>query len=162
MSVDTTKFRQVMGRFAKGVTIVTVRVGDDRHGMTVSAFTSLSLEPPLVLVCIARKSRTHQLIAESGAFAVNILRDRQQPLAELFARPWDGTSRFHGIDCRDGPTGSPLIPGCLAYVDCHVAAAYPGGDHTIYVGEVVAADLGDEGDALLFHRSRYRRLPSTE
>lgn len=158
MSIDKALFREVMGQFATGVTIVTGRLDEQCHGMTANAFTSVSLDPTLVLVCVNREARTHQFIADAGAFAVNILAEAQQHLAELFSRRWDGTDRFAAVDHHHGPSGSPIIDGCLAYLDCHLVAAYPSGDHTIYVGEVVEADISRDGRPLLYYDRGYRHM----
>lgn len=158
MSVDKALFRQVMGHFATGVTIVTAQWDGQCHGMTANSFTSVSLDPTLVLVCVNREARTHQFVADAGAFAVNILSEDQQRIAELFSRRWDGTDRFAELDHRHGPTGSPIISGCLAHLDCRLVAAHPAGDHTIYVGEVVEAGLGEERRPLLYYNRGYRQL----
>jgi len=158
VTIDKALFRRVMGRFATGVTIVTARIGGECHGMTVNSFTSVSLEPTLVLVCIDRRARTHQFIVDSGAFAVNVLSEDQQSLAESFASRWQGTDRFAAVAHHPGVTGSPLIDGCLAYVDCRAVARHASGDHTIFIGEVVDAQLGAEGRPLLYYGSTYRRI----
>lgn len=148
-----------MGRFATGVTIVTSRCGDELHGMTANSVTAVSLNPPLVLVCIDRSADSHDIIAESGIFAVNILSREQERLSSQFAVK-EGEAA-HGLD--DVPhharaTGAPIIDGGLAYLDCRVFERYPGGDHTIFVGEVVDAGPLDGTDPLIFYRGRYLGL----
>ena len=153
------EFRRVMGRFATGVTIVTTRLGDELHGMTVNSVTSVSLEPPLVLVCVDRNADTHDILARSGVFAVNVLHREQLSLSEHFARKeTEGAHRLDGFEYRSGATGSPILEGCLAYLDCRVTAQYPGGDHTIFLGEVVEAGHLREGEPLIFYQGRYSGL----
>jgi flavin reductase (DIM6/NTAB) family NADH-FMN oxidoreductase RutF len=159
MSVDKELFRRVMGQFATGVTIVTTRLGDHLHGSTANAFTSVSLEPLLVLVCLDRKGDTHDLVRESGIYAVNILREEQEELSRLFARKDPETPhRLDTVPHRYAVTGAPILEGCLAYLDCRVVEALPAGDHTIFVGQVEEAALAAEGRPLLFFRGRYCRL----
>ncbi len=155
MSDLTSTFKEAMSRFATGVTIVTTKDGETVHGLTASAFCSLSLEPPLVLVCVARTIRSHDMIARAGNFAVNILNATQRPLGERFAGliP-DVEDRFEGLTYTSAVTGAPILPDVLAWVDCRVWAAYDGGDHTIFVGEVLAAGVNDplQAPLLYFHR----------
>ncbi len=155
--------KDAYSRWATGVTIVTARAGDRILGMTVSAFTEVSLDPPLVLVCADKSSNTHELIAESQAFAVHILRRDQEALSNLFASKKDEHRRFEGLDYQTGSTGAPLLPGVIATLDCRVRDAHDAGDHIIYVGEVVGLELGDSGDAgagdpLVFYDRKYASL----
>lgn len=159
MSIDPRLFRQVMGQFATGVTIVTTSVDGLYHGMTANAVTSVSLSPTLILVCVDNRARTRRYVEEAGAFAVSILSEDQQNLSVYFAGPRDeGPNELEGIPYRLGETGSPIIEGALGYLDCRLVAAYPGGDHTIFVGEVVDADFTTGRLPLIYHRSRYARL----
>src|SRR5919201_3909821 len=119
IGVDPLVFRYVIGHFATGVTIITTREGETDFGVTVSAVTSLSLEPPMLLVCLNRTSRTQAAVKSTGRFAVNILGLDQIELAELFATPRD--DKFAGLDPTYGPLGDPLIPGAIAHVECEVA-----------------------------------------
>lgn len=148
-----------MGQFATGVTIVTSRLGEERHGMTANAVTSVSLEPPLVLVCVDKSADSHDIIANSGVFALSILSREQEGLSVNFAgkdRP--GAHRLDDVPYHTRATGAPIIAGSLAYLDCRVVGRYPGGDHTIYLGEVVdAARLSDRGP-LIFYEGRYLGL----
>ncbi len=151
--VGEEKFRSVMGHFATGVTVVTTRNREgDPTGLTVNAFTSVSLDPPLVLVCVHEAAASHDPLLEVGYFAVNVLSASQEGLALLFSRGV-AEERFRGLETRDAPRGSPLLPGVVAWLECRVRDVYPGGDHHIIVGEVLT---GDEpgGDPLLFHRGR--------
>jgi len=159
MAIDVAGFRQVMSQFPTGVTIVTTRVGERLHGSTANAFTSVSLEPLLVLVCLDKKGDTHGLVEQSGIFAVNILGEDQEHLSRLFATKGEGHDHsLRGVPYRYGVTGAPIIEGALAYLDCVVAHRFPGGDHTIFVGEVRDGAILREAPPLVFFRGRYARL----
>ncbi len=155
--VTANLFRQVMSNFATGVTVVTTRTPEGVYGMTANAVSSVSLEPLLVLVCVDRKASAHRYIQGSKVFAVNILSEFQKHLSMVFAQKEGAPERsFTGIEYETALTGSPVIPGCLAYLDCVVVAEYPGGDHTIFLGEVKAAEVRDNvSPPLLFFRSQY-------
>jgi len=157
--VDETAFRQAMGRFATGVTVITTSVDGKLYGLTVNAFCSVSLEPPLVLVCIDRLSRSCQLLAESGMFAVSILAWKQQFLADRFAAraPLVDTA-FTGVPYRLATTGAPVLAEAIAWADCRVSQTVPAGDHDVYIGSVLAVGVEEEGEALLLHRGRFERL----
>jgi flavin reductase (DIM6/NTAB) family NADH-FMN oxidoreductase RutF len=158
MSVDPDSFRQVMGRFATGVTVVTTCQGTRRAGITVNAFCSVSLEPPLALVCVEHRNYTHDLLAESGIFAVNFLTSEQADVSRCFASQGDAKlSDFCGMTTHEVATGAPVFDECLAFVDCRVVAAYPGGDHTIFIGHVEALGSSD-GVPLLYYRGQYGKL----
>lgn len=157
MPVDAEAFRAALGRWASGVAIVTSRAGDHVHGMTVSAFSSVSLVPPLVLVCADKSSNTLGVIDAGGCFAVNVLAAGQEALSNRFASKKDEHRRFEGLETRRGETGAPLLPGALVGLDCRVVAAHDAGDHVIYVGEVVVAEVG-EGEPLLHYAGRYREM----
>jgi flavin reductase (DIM6/NTAB) family NADH-FMN oxidoreductase RutF len=158
---DSLAFRRIVGQFATGVVVVTTATDEGLHGLTVNAFCSVSLEPPLVLVCVDRLARGHDRLAEAGAFGVSILSDRQEFLAERFAgRAPLVSPRFDGVPYLTAATGAPLLREAVAWLDCRLWATYDGGDHSIFVGEVLAAELADERAApLLFHAGRYSRLP---
>jgi flavin reductase (DIM6/NTAB) family NADH-FMN oxidoreductase RutF len=157
VSVEAEAFKHALARWATGVTIVTARAGDRVHGMTVSAFTEVSLDPPLVLVCADKASHTHPLIAEGGVFAVNVLARGQETLSNRFASKKDEHRRFEGLKCERGATGAPLLPGALAHVDCRVVASHEAGDHVIYVGTVEEVRTFD-GEPLLYYRGSYHGL----
>lgn len=145
-----------MSRFATGVTVVTTCKGNERHGITVNAFASLSLDPPLVLICIDRSSHVHDVLTESGIFAVNFLAEDQQHLSNCFAG--HSEYRYHdfcGATFHTATTGAPVLDGTLGYVDCRIVDVFPGGDHSIIVGRVEALDTGGNDDPLLYYRSRY-------
>jgi flavin reductase (DIM6/NTAB) family NADH-FMN oxidoreductase RutF len=157
VSVSTDELKQVFSRWATGVTIVTARAGDRIHGMTVSAFTEVSLEPPLVLVCADKTSLTLPVIAEGGVFAVNVLAREQEALSNRFASKQDEHRRFEGLEYETGKTGAPLIPGTVACLDCRVVATHEAGDHLIFVGRVEDLRRSDR-EPLLYYRSAYRGL----
>jgi len=139
MTIEKDFFRRVMGRFATGVTVVTTRYQDKLGGLTVNAFCSVSLTPPLILVCIDLASQTVQLIRESQVFAVNMLTEEQEHLSRCFAT--HSAERFEQF-CRTpyhtAATGAPILDNTLAFIDARVVAEYPGGDHAIFLGQVVA------------------------
>lgn len=154
-------FRRVMGHFATGVTIVTAWDGERRPtGLTASSFTSVSLDPPLILVCVSQKAQSYPAIRAAGRFAVNILCMGQEAVSRRFATTAPGDEKFVGLEYRTGPFGLPIISEALAELECTVVSAYPGGDHTIFVAQVEAADCrGDVGkEPLLYFRGKYSRL----
>jgi flavin reductase (DIM6/NTAB) family NADH-FMN oxidoreductase RutF len=152
--------REVMRRFATGVTVITTG-GEDAHGMTANAFTSVSLEPPLVACCIADTAYMHEAVSKQGEFAVSILGAHQAYLARYFAdrsRP-TGAAQFGQIGCRCGTRiAAPLITGAAAWLECRLATAYDGGDHTIFIGEVLSSSWASEPTALLFHDGGFHVL----
>jgi flavin reductase (DIM6/NTAB) family NADH-FMN oxidoreductase RutF len=153
-------FRRAMGRFATGVTVVTTMYHGEPAGATVSAFCSVSLDPLLVLISLSESSRTYACIRQSGRFAVNLLRARQQPIAERFGRPDQRDKVFFDIPHHLGAMGSPLFDGSLAGIECWVARTYPGGDHALLLGAVAATEIKEsrEDDPLLYYRSAFRTL----
>jgi flavin reductase (DIM6/NTAB) family NADH-FMN oxidoreductase RutF len=157
MSVDAEEFKAAMARWTTGVTIVTARAGERVHGMTVSDFAGVSLDPPLVLVCADTSSNTHAVIAEGGCFAVSFLAAGQRELSDRFASKALEWKRFEGLRCAEAVTGAPLIPGALVGLDCRVEAAHDAGDHVIYVGRVEAVVRG-EGEPLVHYAGGYRAL----
>jgi flavin reductase (DIM6/NTAB) family NADH-FMN oxidoreductase RutF len=158
--IDDSEFRRVIGHFATGVAVVTTHCDDGTGcGLTVSAVSSVSLAPTLILVCVDRDSDTHAWLVKSGAFAVNVLEEGK---GETVARRFAGSAtadKFRGIAWRTERTGAPVLDDALAWLDCRVTAALPGGDHTIFVGEVLAADAR-EGTPLLYYRGGYGRFAS--
>jgi len=157
MPVDPQRFRQACGHFATGVTIVTMRDGAGQpHGLTANSFTSVSLEPPLVLVCVDRRISTYPVMQETQGWLVHILRADQEELSRRFATP--DIDKFEGLEVVDGPNGAPLIPGALARIAARPHAHYDGGDHEIFVGEVTEVEYED-GAPLVFYKGMYA-LPS--
>jgi flavin reductase (DIM6/NTAB) family NADH-FMN oxidoreductase RutF len=144
-----------MGRFATGVTVVTTRRGEEMNGMTANAVTSLSLEPPLVLVAVDRTASMHAALHEGQCFAINILAEAQEHLSRRFAM--SGPKEFGDLSLKTAQTGAPILEGCLGWVDCRLVNVLPGGDHDIFVGEIVAGDCSD-GRPLLYFSGKYRQL----
>jgi 3-hydroxy-9,10-secoandrosta-1,3,5(10)-triene-9,17-dione monooxygenase reductase component len=157
--MDPAEFRRVLGHWATGVAVVTSRRPDGQPcGLTVNSFASVSLEPLLVLVCIEREATSCACIEERGAFAVNVLGAERERLARRFAA-WDQPDKFDGVAFREETTGSPVLEDALAWVDCRVWRTYDGGDHAIFVGEVVAGDAAAAAGApLLYYRGGYGRF----
>lgn len=147
-----------MGHFVSGVVVVgTNDPGTGRPcGLTASAVASVSLEPPLVLVCVDRGADSHDCIRESGYFSLNILAADQERVSRRFAS-WDLEEKFAGVDFWKGESGAPILAESLAWLDCKLWASYPGGDHTIFVGEVLAGDAVDSAP-LLYYRGGYGRF----
>lgn len=157
MTIDLDTFRQSLRRWASGVTVVTSRAGDELHGMTVSAFSSVSADPPVVLVCANRSSKTHGVIQSGGVYTVNILASDQQDLSARFSSSKTEGSRFDGVPHRIGVSGAPVLEGTLVSLECKTIAAYDHGSHTIYIGEVVAAHMTDKAP-LLYYDGAYRTV----
>ena|SRR5438045_2840614 len=155
MPVDDAEFKLAMSHFASGVTVVTTEQDGKSFGMTVAAFSSLSLRPPLVLVCIEKSVRTHEAIAAAGKFAVSILSDGQADVSNRFASRSE--DKFSGVATRRGESGMPLIDGALCTIECTLREHFPGGDHSIFIGEVVGIATS-EGAPLVYYRSGYREL----
>lgn len=154
--VDPAQFRQLLGRFATGVTILTVVTPDGRPiGMTANSLSSVSLRPPLISVCVDREADLHDAILKVGEFVVNVLSSPQETLARRFSDEHD--DRFDGVGYHLSPDGLILLDGALAHIECHRHAHYPAGDHTIVVGKVVGGATSD-GRPLLFYRGGYAAL----
>ena len=153
---DQQVFRDVIGRFTSGVTVITTTVDGTRYGTTASAFSSLSMEPPMVLVCLNKTSDTQAAVLEAGAFAVNILAEGQQDLAYRFARKGD---KWDGLEHDTGHRGVPVLHGTLAHLECEVGETVTGGTHTVFLAHVVVAS-GHDGTPLTYYRGRFGRLES--
>lgn len=155
--VDAAVFRQLCGRFATGIVVVTTAGEDGRPvGMTANSFTSVSLDPPLVSVNVDHRAEMHRHLARASAFAVNVLESRQETLSRRFAG--EHADRFEGVGYRLGETGLPLLDGVLATLECDIHARFEVGDHTIVVGRVVGGRTGD-GQPLLYYRGGYFDRP---
>jgi len=157
---DAKLLRRAFGAFATGVTVVTVG-GGTPHAMTANSFTSVSLDPPLVLVCVDRGAVMHRVLDATGYFAVSVLGADQEAVAKHFADRWRplGMAQFEGIDWRPGRmTGAPLITGAIAAFECEVWRTYDGGDHTIFVGSLLSVERPVEAEGLLFLQGRFRYL----
>jgi flavin reductase (DIM6/NTAB) family NADH-FMN oxidoreductase RutF len=151
-------FREVFGRFATGVAVITSTGASGGGGMTANALCSVSLEPLLVLVCLANSARTLPVVRETGRFAVNLLAAEQRAIAGLFASKAPEHEKLHRV-AHHLVAGMPVIDGTIAWAVCDVRELLPGGDHTIAIGEVVEMGLG-EGQPLLWFEGRYHQLPS--
>ncbi len=160
--VSPEEFRRTIGMFATGVTVVTTAVDGVLHGMTANAFASLSLDPLLVLVCVDRQAGMHGLLPRAASFAVTVLSAEQEAESVFFASPRrpGGRDQFDAVRWRPAPvSGCPVLSDGVAWIDCRVTETHPGGDHSIFLGEVV--DLGvlrSDADPLLYFAGRYRRL----
>jgi flavin reductase (DIM6/NTAB) family NADH-FMN oxidoreductase RutF len=158
-TVSGNHLRRLMRQWATGVTLVTALDSQGPHGMTVSSFTSVSLDPALILVSLERGARTHQMVEQTGHFAVVILRDEQRELAERFAGGVDdGDSRFEGVPYELTPGGAPIPSDPLAYLDCQVVEARPAGTHTVFLGLVTGGQATRSGLPLLYYNRDYRRM----
>ena len=158
--VTSKLFRRVMGHFPTGITVVTVeREPGQVHGMTANSFTSVSLDPPLVSICVDEESRLLSFLKTQRRFGVSILKDSQQALSEHFAtgEQGPGADVRLGIRYRWTASGIPVLEDALAHLTCNVVSEYLAGDHTIFLGEVESVDVG-EGQPLLFFRGKYRGL----
>ncbi len=160
VAITDANLRKMRGLFASGVTAVTTALDGRLHGVTVSAFTSVSLDPPLVLIALGNETATRDMLTESGIFAVNLLSDDQEFLSERFAaRAPLVNEEFEDVPYFIAVTGAPVLEHSLAWYDCRVEATYPGGDHTLFVGRVEAIGFGDRNrQPLLYFANRYRRL----
>lgn len=157
MRVDSSEFRRILGHWTSGVAVVaTVTPDGAPRGLTASAVASVSLDPPLVLVCVERSANTHDSIRDARAFSINVLSQSGERLARRFASD-ETAEKFDGIAWRAEVTGSPILEDALAWVDCTLFDVYDGGDHGIFVGEVVAG-YAREDEPLVYYRSGYHRL----
>jgi flavin reductase (DIM6/NTAB) family NADH-FMN oxidoreductase RutF len=158
-AVDERRLKRIAAQFAAGVTVVTTRHEDRLHGLTVSAYLTVSWQPPLAAIAIDSLSQSCDLIIASGLFAVNVLSDRQEFLAERFAgRAPLVNARFDGVLHHFEATGAPILDGTLAWLDCRVEQVIDAGDHSLLVGRVVALGEGAPGNALVYFARRYRSL----
>ncbi len=160
MALNPTEFRKAMGAFATGVTIITVDLDGEVHGMTANAFTSVSLDPMLVLVCVDHSTRTHAHLNAKKRFGINVLGEGQKSISEYYAR----AERSHehaeaeaGARFDRTRHGTPMLHGALAYLECRLQSVQEAGDHTIFIAEVEDVELR-EGDPLLFFRGKYRKV----
>jgi flavin reductase len=161
--LDAKQLRRAFGTFATGVTVVTVG-GGAPHGMTANSFTSVSLDPPLVLVCVDRDAVMHRSLDMTGYFGVSVLAVNQEPVARHFANRWRplGAAQFDAVDWQPGRlTGVPLMTGALAGFECERWRTYEGGDHSIFIGRVLGLDRTPDEPALLFHNGRFQQLAAT-
>lgn len=154
--IDGDTFKAVLGNFASGVVLVTAMLEGEPVGLTAQSFMSLSLDPPLVMFCPAKTSKSWPKIRQAKHFAANILSEGQQHLSSQFAR--SGGDKFAGVSWQPGPSGAPLVEGVLAHIDCMIDAVHDGGDHDIVVGRVLHLDAEPDKKPLVFFRSAFSNL----
>ena len=153
MPVSQDEFKDALSRFASGVTVVSTKDANGKlHGITVSAFCSVSLEPPMVLICIEKTTVSHYAFEESGVFVVNILSASQSSTSERFAAPFE--DKFKDTEFYPGIDGIPILKGALASLECRLTYSYHGGDHSIFVGQVENV-ITQDGDPLVYFRGEY-------
>jgi flavin reductase (DIM6/NTAB) family NADH-FMN oxidoreductase RutF len=160
MSLGPTEFRNAMGCFATGVTIITLDLQGEVHGMTANAFASVSLDPPLVLVCVDHSARTHAHLHAKKRFGVNVLAESQRVISEYYARPVHTHGHAEeeaGARFERTAQGTPILCAALAYLECKLQSAQEAGDHTIFIAEVEDVVVR-QGDPLLFFRGKYRKV----
>ena len=159
MALASSDFRKAMSCFATGVTVITVDQDGEVHGMTANAFSSVSLEPPLVLVCVDHRARTHAHLHARKRFGVNVLSADQQKISEYYARSTETHQHAEeaGAQFDRTPHGTPVLHGALAYLECRLHSAQPAGDHTIFIAEVEDVVVRD-GEPLLYFHSQYRKM----
>jgi flavin reductase (DIM6/NTAB) family NADH-FMN oxidoreductase RutF len=155
MAFDAMEQRRIMGCFATGVTVVTTRHEGQLCGMTANAVASLSLDPPLVLVAVDKRNQMHGSLTQGKCFAMNVLTDEQEAVSRQFAAP--GPKDFSNLKLTEAETGAPILAEGLAFVDCYLTDIFPGGDHDIFVGEIVAGNA-NEGRPLIFYGGNYTQL----
>ena len=159
MSISHNQLREVMRRWTSGVTVVSVNHRGKEHGMTVSSFTSVSLDPPLVTISLMKDSRTLELITRSNSFAITILSRGQTEISTVFAgQIGDDEDRFAGLETKRLASGSSVIKGGLAYLDCEVFEIYEFASNSLIIGEVIAADIGEQDKPLLYFDQQYHQL----
>jgi flavin reductase (DIM6/NTAB) family NADH-FMN oxidoreductase RutF len=152
------ELRALMRRFPTGVAVVTVDLEGERLGLTVGSLVSLSLEPPLVGVSVARTAAMHELLRQAGGFAVSLLAGGQEWLAQHFARGVPPIAMWHGIATREGAAGAPLLVGALGWLECRLVGETAAGDHTFFVAEVLSVEAGEPAPPLVSFESAYRTL----
>lgn len=156
MPLDSKEQRRILGKFATGVTVASTKIGEETWGMTANAVTSLSLDPPLVILCIQKDGQSRSKFEEGNCFALNILSAEQQEISDRFA--FKGPKDFSGLDTTTAETGAPILDGTLGWVDCKLQEILPGGDHDIFIGEIVAGGAPEEGAPLLYYGGKYAKL----
>lgn len=157
--IEQQAFKDALSHWASGVTVITAQSEETRVGITASSFSSVSLDPPQILVCVAQKLYTHQIIQQSGAFAAHILQVGQLEWGKRFAGMIpELADRFAGLRVETAATGAPILVDAMAWLDCEVRSAHESGDHTIFVGEVMASVAGTVGEPLLYYHRNWRQL----
>jgi len=153
MAIESALFRQVLGRFGSGVTVVTMAHGGQSAGLTVSAFSSVSLDPPLVLVCIDKRSSTLDLLRQSQSFVVNILSHDQDALSNHFASKT--VDKLADVAHHVGQLGAPVLDGTLAHMECRLVSEVDGGDHYVYIGQIESGGVAEDKTPLLYYHGKY-------
>jgi flavin reductase (DIM6/NTAB) family NADH-FMN oxidoreductase RutF len=154
--MESPEFRRILGHWSSGVAVVATRSGEKLCGLTANAIASVSLSPPLVLVCVEHSADSHDCIRESGFFSINVLDSTQERIARRFAT-WEVNTKFEGLAFHTEVSGSPILDAALAWLDCRVWGEHAAGDHTIFIGEVLAGDAR-EGTPLMYYRGGYGRF----
>jgi flavin reductase (DIM6/NTAB) family NADH-FMN oxidoreductase RutF len=159
MALTKDEYRQLIGCFPTGVTIITMAHEGEVRGMTANAVTSVSLDPLLLLICVDKRTITHRFLEQATTFAVNILAEDQEHVSRALAsRDSDDAPRLMGHPYHPGQNGAPILDDCVAYLECRITEVFPGGDHSIFIGEVVWGEVMRDAPPLIFHRGKYRRL----
>ncbi len=159
MTLDSENLRAAMRAWSAGVTVVTAVHEAQKHGMTVNSFTSIALDPAMITISLRSGSRTHELVSKSGTFGLTILSEEQADISDVFAgRLSDVEDRFSGLQTKTLVTGSPLIVGGLAWLDCRVVETFLAGRNTLFIAEVLAAHGTGEGQPLVYHNRKYWQL----
>ena len=159
VKAEQDQLRFVMRQWTTGVSIVSTQYQANQHGMTVSSFTSVSLEPQVVTISLTKSARTHDMILKAGIFAITILSDDQQSISELFAgNASESEDRFEGLETLTLATGAPVIKGGLVFLDCEVIASHDFGTNSLIIGEVIATKVGEIGKPLIYYDQRYHKL----
>jgi flavin reductase (DIM6/NTAB) family NADH-FMN oxidoreductase RutF len=163
MTLDSEQLRQAMRAWTTGVAVVTAVHEGQRYGMTVNSFASISLEPPMIVVTLKRLTHTHELVEKSGEFAMTVLASHQEDLSLRFAgKIPEVIDRFEGVPTETLSLSAPLIQGGMAFFNCRVVSAYPVGENTLFIAEVVDVRGAGEGDPLVYHNRQYWKLTSTQ
>jgi flavin reductase (DIM6/NTAB) family NADH-FMN oxidoreductase RutF len=159
MPIDSQELRRILGHFPTGVTVITTK--DDTgsaFGLTANAFTSLSLNPPLILICVDKGAQCYSCFVESNVFTVNFLHEDQEEISRRFATK--GADKFAGLNWHEGAHGAAVLDGAIGHLECKIVQSYEGGDHTIIVGEVLSG-VASHDRPLLFFKGKYHRMPGS-
>lgn len=160
MTLDARAYRDIWGSFATGVTVITTNVSGWLHGMTANGVVSVSLDPLLMLASVDKSTRCHGQLRSAGIFGVSFLGEDQEAISSLFAKRGDPEEgQLRGVSFHDGPQGTPILDGSIAFLECRLADVLPGGDHDLFIGEALGGEiLRTDAAPLLFFRGRYRKI----
>ena len=157
MDIENNNFKKCMGNFATGITVVTTNTSEGLPcGMTINSFTSLSLEPPLILFNVDKNAHNHDNFANCNKFTVNILSEKQSAISHSFAFP--STIRWDEIDHGISTNKTPKINGCISYIECDIEDIHTGGDHSIIIGRVTKMNIASEENPLIYFKGQYRKI----